>query len=400
MKNITTNRISLFSLLFFLSLKLAQAQDLPYKFTEDIQSKINSSENTFALQLAATDFSFQGSYSKALKTWNEQRPDLKEIKLTPFDSVFFHNSKAVSAKDYIIDRSKNEKIVILNELHHNASHRWFATSLLKDLYANGYRYLGLEALDDLLINERQFATVESGFYTSEPNFGNFIKEALDLGFTVFGYEASDKDNWDKDPWKNREIAQAKNIHTFMKNNTNGKYFIYCGAGHAFEGDNNGRGMSMAGILAELTGTNPFTIDQNKYSDKGESRYNQPLSKLITTTTPTVLINDKGIIFRGNPSSYETDISIIQPANSFLGTTLLLQKSKAYKKIILPKNLIKTYPAMILLYRKGEAEQNGVPTAVYEVLTDTDIPSIFLKKTTYEIIILDKNYQIQNKYTSD
>ena len=68
MKNITTNRISLFSLLFFLSLKLAQAQDLPYKFTEDIQSKKNSSENTFALQLAATDFSFQGSYSKALKT--------------------------------------------------------------------------------------------------------------------------------------------------------------------------------------------------------------------------------------------------------------------------------------------------------------------------------------------
>ena len=56
--------------------------------------------------------------------------------------------------------------------------------------------------------------------------------------------------------------------------------------------------------------------------------------------------------------------------------------------------------MILLYRKGEAEQNGVPTAVYEVLTDTDIPSIFLKKNTYEIIILDKNYQIQNKYTSD
>ena len=128
---------------------------------------------------------------------------------------------------------------------------------------------------------------------------------------------------------------------------------------------------MAGILAELTGTNPFTIDQNKYSDKGESRYNQPLSKLITTTTPTVLINDKGIIFRSNPSSYETDISIIQPANSFLETTLLLQKSKAYKKIILPKNLIITYPAMILLYRKGEAEQNGVPVSYTHLTLPTN-----------------------------
>lgn len=395
MKIISINHFLLPLFIFFLSLVSIQAQDLPYKFSEDIVTKKDANKNAFALQLAATDFSFQGNYSKALKTWNEQRPDFKEIKLNPLDSVLLHNSKSISAKDYIIDRSNNENIIILNELHHNASHRLFATSLLKDLYINGYRYLGLEALDDLLINQRGFATLESGIYTSEPTFGNFIKEALALGFTIFGYEASEKDNWDNDPWKNREIAQAQNIYSFMKDNKNGKYFIYCGAGHAFEGNNNGRGNSMAGILAELTGINPFTIDQNRYSDKGEDRYNQPLSKLLNTTSPSILVDQSNNVFRGNSSSYETDISIIQPINYFENSIKNLKKSIDYTEIIIPNKTIKTYPAMILIYRKGEVEKNGVPAAVYEVLSEDNLPSIFMKKNiSYDIIILDRNYKVQ------
>lgn len=400
MKNNCPNYFSLPFLIFILSLSSIRAQDLPYKFSEDILSKNNSNKNTFALQLAATDFAFQGNYNKALTTWNEQRPDIQEIKLTPFDSAFFYNSKIVPAKDYIIERSKNEEIIILNELHHNASHRLFATSLLKELYANGYRYLGLEALNDLMINERKFATLESGFYTSEPNFGNLIQEALYLGFTVFGYEATNEASWDKDPWKNREIAQAQNIFSYMKENTNGKYFIYCGAGHAFEGNNNGRGYSMAGILAELTGKNPFTIDQNRYSDKGDKRYNQPLSKLINTKSPSVMINSNEIVFKGNSSSYETDISIIQPTNYFENSIQKLQNSKEYSELIFPNKAVKLYPAIILIYRKGEFDKNGVPAAVYEIESDTTYPSIYLKKYTYEIIILDRSYAIQNKFDLD
>ena len=35
--------------------------------------------------------------------------------------LFFYNSTSVSAKEYILERSKKEEIIILNELHHNAS---------------------------------------------------------------------------------------------------------------------------------------------------------------------------------------------------------------------------------------------------------------------------------------
>lgn len=364
----------------------SNAQEFPYKLSKEIIAEKDANQNAFALQIAATNFAFQGDYFQALKTWNQQRPNQKEIKLTEFDSIFLANSKEISAKDFILEKSKTEEIIILNELHHNPSHRMFARSLLKDLYKNGYRYLGLEALDDNQINERKLATIESGYYTSEPEFGNFIKEALDLGFTLFGYEATENDNWDVDKWKNREIAQAQNIYKFMRNHTDGKYFIYCGAGHAFEGDNNGRGKSMAGILADLTKINPLTIDQNRYSDKGENNYNQPLSKLLKSNIPSILINSDDVIFRGNSSSYETDISIIQPVTNFKKSDSSWINDNVQVEVKIPTDKTINYPVLLLIYRKGEPEMNGVPTKVIEL--ENNQKKIFVKKGNYDYLIID------------
>lgn len=381
----------------FLSVNLvsqfySNAQEFPYKLSKDINAEKNSNQNAFALQIAATNFAFQGDYKQALKTWNEQRPNQKEIKLTEFDSLFLAKSKVISAKEYILEKSKEEEIIILNELHHNSSHRKFARSLLKGLYDNGYRYLGLEALNDVHINQRKFGTLESGYYTSEPEFGNFIKEALDLGFTLFGYEASETDNWDTDKWKNREIAQAQNIYKFMQNHTDGKYFIYCGAGHAFEGDNNGRGKSMAGVLADLTKINPLTIDQNRYSDKGENRYNQPLSKLVQSNVPSILINSDKTIFRSNSTSYETDISIIQPIINFEKIDSSWLNDNVQIEVEIPTEKTINYPALLLIYRKGELEMNGIPTKIIELANNQK--KIFVKKGNYDYLIIDsKNNKI-------
>ena len=370
------------------------AQEFPYKLSKDILVEKDSNQNAFALQIAATNFAFQGDYKQALKIWNEQRPNQKEIKLTEFDSLFFVKSKVISAKDYIIEKSKNEEIIILNELHHNSSHRKFARSLLKDLYDNGYRYLGLEALNDNQINQRKFGTLESGYYTSEPEFGNLIKEALDLGFILFGYEESETDNWDADKWKNREIAQAQNIFKFMQNHTDGKYFIYCGAGHAFEGDNKGRGKSMAGVLADLTNMNPLTIDQNRYSDKGENNYNQPLSKLVKTNEPSILINSDGTVFRGNSTSYETDISIIQPIESDENKSAFWLDENQ-NEIKIPKEKTIEYPALLLVYRKGELATNGIPTQVIEFKSEKDQKKQFVKNGDFDYLLIDsKNNKMQ------
>lgn len=373
------------------------AQEMPYKFSKDIIATKVEKQDNFTLQMAATDFAFQGDYMSALRTWNEQLPNQKSVLLSSYDSLFFKNSKVFPAKEYIIDRSKTEEIIILNELHHNASHRVFGTSLLKELYKNGYRYLGLEALTDSLINVRKYPILESGFYTSEPQFGNFIKEALEVGFTVFGYETTEDANWDSDGWKNREIAQARNIYHFMQNNKEGKYFIYCGAGHVFEGDNKGRGLSMAGVLADLTKINPFTIDQNRYSFKADDRYNNPLVKMVKNDAPSILIHSNKEVFRGNPISYETDISIIQPENAFHNKNFFWFDGYG-EEFYIPKEHITAYPALVLVYQKNGFEKNAVPEGVVELTSEKDNKKIYVKKGNHKVVVLNTAHEVI--YTSE
>ncbi len=43
------------------------------------------------------------------------------------------------AAEYIIKRSSKERIIIINEAHHQPLHRVFTESLLEGLYQNGFR---------------------------------------------------------------------------------------------------------------------------------------------------------------------------------------------------------------------------------------------------------------------
>ncbi|MBX9449469.1 MAG: hypothetical protein KL787_07030 [Taibaiella sp.] len=81
-----------------------------------------------------------------LKTWDKNGVMKPHYNKT--DSLLFDDHRLFNARDYIVHRSKDEEIIIINEAHHVPLHRIFTRSLLKDLYNNGYRYLGLEALFD------------------------------------------------------------------------------------------------------------------------------------------------------------------------------------------------------------------------------------------------------------
>ncbi|PKH68507.1 hypothetical protein CXF59_04080 [Flavobacterium sp. ALD4] len=142
----------------------------------------------------------------------------------------FNSFKKQEAKEYIINRSKNEKIIIINEAHHNIRHRIITTSLLYSLYDSGYRFIRLETLSDTLINKIKFLILESGYYTREPQMANLLKEASKIGFTLFKHEISDGSNG-----KEREIGQAENIAKLIKENQNSKFLILCGWDHVIEG---------------------------------------------------------------------------------------------------------------------------------------------------------------------
>lgn len=384
---------NLIILLIFTTEISAQSINETYQFSKDIEVKIEKDSLSWKYQIGATEYSISGHYKKALETWDKNGSGVR--KMSKKDSLYYNSFKKQEAKEYIINRSKSEKIIIINEAHHNIRHRVFTTSILKGLYDNGYRFFGLEALSDSLINQRKFPILESGYYTKEPQMANLLIEAIKIGFTLFQYEPIDGSNG-----KEREIGQAENIAKVIKENPNSKFLIHCGYDHVVEGipGNKSWEKAMAGRLKEKTNIDPFTIDQVAYSEKGDSKWNSPYIALANSKNTLILVNEYGKTFNGSETNDQTDCRIIHPITEFVNNRpnwlLLDGKRKNYS---IPKSKILEYPILVLAYRKKEFEQNGVPADVIEIRNEEDKTNLILEKANYEIIVKNKEYKIINRF---
>ena len=194
--------------LFFTGNSYSQLQfSTSYEFSGDIKTDIenNTTDYGIKVQIGAANYSNSGYFRKAQELFGSRPLSEKSLALFSPDDW-----ESTDARRYILKRSKNERIIVINEAHNNSRHRNFTASLLEGLYKNGYRYLGLEALwVDSIVNQRKFVVWEDGFYTREPEFGNLITEAIRLGFTVFGYEADNKNG------EEREQEQVRNIMCYL-----------------------------------------------------------------------------------------------------------------------------------------------------------------------------------------
>lgn len=303
------------------------------------------------------------------------------------DSLYFKSLNIIPAKDYIIKKSKDEQIVILNEAHHIPMHRVFAASLLEGLYDLGYTYFGIESYDhkDSLLNLRGFPIIETGFYIQEPQFGNLIRTALDLGFKIFPYEA-DLKYFGKD----REIQQAKNIQRVLKNDPKAKIFIYAGYSHIREDSLfNSWEKAMAGRLKEYTGIDPFTINQEEMMEKSHPKFENPFFKLSNHNEPVVYIDTIGRIFNGSQTSGNYDVSVFHPRTNFIQgrPDWLLSEGKKFYSI--PSNKIKIdCPCLVSAYEEYENE-NPIPVDLIELSDKNEQKALVLSPGTFQIIITNK-----------
>ena len=382
--------------LFVAANAVAQSDNEVYKFSIDIENAMEKDTITvpaLKYQMGANDYSFVGNYQKTRETF-DRFLGLSMPGITEENKLYFAEIKPVNANEYIVERSKNEQIIIINEAHTNPNHRTFTHSLLQGLYDNGYRYLGLEALWDTVINGRKYPIMESGYYTKESEFGNFIYAALKIGFTLFGYDGSEYNG------KEREIAQAQNIVNFMKKNPPAKVLIHCGHGHVVEGTPSIASWekAMAGRLKEYTQIDPFTIDQTQYAERSDKQYNHPYITLINKDFPVVLIDENGNLFNGGKNVDQVDCIVIHPETHYVNSRpnwlLRVENRKEYH---IEKPKIVQYPLLVLAYRKNEFENNGVPSDIIEVFENENIPSLILDKGNYEIVIKDQEYNTINRY---
>lgn len=374
------------------SIALAQDNVNFYKCSSDIQADIGKDTTDWKYQTAAVRYSFVGDHKNTLLMWDKALRN-RPYKPDAADSAYLKSAKRKNARDYILERARTEQLIIINEAHHNPMHRRFTAGLLKDLYRQGYRYLGLEALADSAVNERNYATKESGYYTSEPEFGNLIYEARKLGFILFGYEAAEGKNG-----KEREIEQARNIQQFKATHPEGKMIIHCGFDHVYEGEVRNWEKAMAGRLKEYTGIDPFTIDQVKFSERSSPELSHYFVYTTTTNDAFILTDPEEGIFRGITSPHQTDIAVIHPLTRYINDRPHWRASgrKAYR---LPESTLKAgaYPVQVLAYRAGE-EVNGIPADIIELESTSDTKPLYLAPGRYTLVSRNKTYQVVHTNT--
>ena len=337
-----------------------------YKFTQEIDDSLKSSNSDFIVENCATDYSFVPDYYRLNKS--KKVGELDNL-LNLSDSNF----RKVGAADYIIEESANYEVVMLNEAHHYPKHRAFATDLLIGLKNNGYKYIGVETLTDFPFFESpEFPTQNLGYYSVEPTFGNFIREAINLGFVLFPYEASSGKNG-----KEREIQQAQNIAEFMEDNKDGKVFIYCGYDHNYEEELPMWGKAMAGRLTEYTGLDPLTINQtvlNDIEELGSESY--------------VWLDTFGMAhqhIKGN------DIFVVhtKDCSKFKRLEWKKRKNNSWLKVDFITK-VSAYPILVkVFYNTNEKENNGIPYDIVEMTTESMENWLIVPDSKYLIVLQNK-----------
>ncbi|MEE8094350.1 MAG: hypothetical protein V3T47_08940, partial [Gammaproteobacteria bacterium] len=122
------------------------------------------------------------------------------------------------AVDAIVEAAAGRRLVMVNEEHRSSMQRAFTNRLLAPLRVQGFDYLALEGVgeDAAALNRRGYPVLSSGTYTRDPAFGDLIRRAIELGYTIVAYEATG-DQMESDGGENhidrvnrRERAQAVN----------------------------------------------------------------------------------------------------------------------------------------------------------------------------------------------
>ena len=231
----------------------------------------------------------------------------------------------------ITRRASATSIVILNEAHDSPRDRVFALEVARALRPLGYSYLAAETFNnasdwggqpstvDKLLRDG-FVRRDTGYYTADPVFAGFVREALRLGYRPVSYEQTEAQGI-ADPAGTiamREEAEANNLKDVLRTHPNAKLFIYVGYHHVAEspiGNSGNRNEWMAARLKRKTGIDPLTIDQTTLTDRDPTvtaLYNAVAARI---SRPSVLEAGNRPIVVGELAR-AVDLQVVQPTRSY------------------------------------------------------------------------------------
>jgi hypothetical protein len=188
---------------------------------------------------------------RALDVFPQIAPAVSKI---DFDQLVLH---PVPWRDAVREIAARHRLVMMMEDHSVSKHREFIGATLPLLKDAGFTHYAAEAIgpSDQSLNQRGYPTNRTGLYTSDPQFGNTIRRALELKFTVLGYDFRPFTHNGREEFAATELAKV------LSNDVDARLIVHAGHAHVLKTTTANGERWLAARLWEQTGLEPFTIWQ-------------------------------------------------------------------------------------------------------------------------------------------
>jgi len=256
-----------------------------------------------------------GDYAAARRTFSIAQPVQPDDGPSPLTGGY----QPKPATEVILGLTKNRKAVFFNEAHSAPLTRTLTIQLLSKLREQGFNYFAAETLyaEDKDLNKRGYPTAKSGFYVSEPLYGEMVRTALKLGFKVVAYDVENAGVGDA-----RERAGADSLYSqVFKHDPNARLVVNAGFAHIQKTGKYLGGSSMVEFFQKISGIDPLCIEQTMLIQHARPDQDHPNYLAVTQahhlTQPTVFINGEGKTWTLKPGEY--DASVFFPPQETDGT---------------------------------------------------------------------------------
>jgi hypothetical protein len=339
--------------------------------------------------------SFMGAYRESLKMPIASRMKFKPMTPTAKDSFLMFLPE--NAVQHILKKSKDRKIIMLNEDHLNSRTRAFGRELLKGLYEQGVRYLSVETLmtpRDSVANVLHRPYQGIGFYTADPMFGNLIREALQLGYTILAHENILPCEGDMVARINcRDENQAKNIAKIFQKDPKARVFAYVGHGHIIK-KTKGKPYKLLGEqLQILLGINALTIEQTIMNEADSTKFEHPAFQSVQEKykpKESIVLTKGDSTWGFSYTAHPADIQVFHPRTEYIDghpTWMLNQGNIQYNVVLKDKK----YDGKLLQVFKedevGDSQHLPIPMLNLPLKANNEFP-IYLPAGKYQLKVID------------
>ncbi len=375
----------------------------------------------------ATKESFVGNDAEAIADFDVRAPAPAPASNEAIaqEEVLLKGYSAVDARQAILELAASRQAVFINEAHHVPIDRAFTLSLLRGLYAKGFRYFAAETLDekDTDLQKRGYPTINSGYYTREPVFGDLVRTALKLGYKIIPYEYTGLKSPDPIIAQNqRERGEAQNLYDrIFKHDPNAKVLVHAGYGHIAKTTATGELTSRSADAKTSSGTItfmalwfqkiskivPLSIDQSimyehSAPEYGSGYYRAAIADNLLQQAPIALKNKAGRYFTepDDPAAY--DLVVFRPRTLYeFGRPTWLSEDGQRQAYILPGDLgiPANTPALVQAYYANEDAAVAVPIDQIEVKPGlAPLPALMLPAGRFRVRVVDGAGKILREWT--